>query len=201
MKDYQTTEDLIAALQQDKGFTFRASVDREFLQRFDQSLKSLDESFRGSPDTLIFEARTLLNEAVLQIAPTQEAADVADPLPVSGVTLTETRELRGMFWGEPEGLVFSLGNQWIRVGGKFITGDTPEEDAVFEEEWKRLCKTLNARNERHGFTAPPHAPTICPICAKLFTPGRRDQRFCSRRCKDAAAMRRHRAGKRGAVKG
>ena len=153
----ETTKALIASLKQGKGITFRSSINPEFLTQLDKLLAEVDTSQIGAPDTLIFTAEEVFPEGEMRLT-------VEGHAPVSGraeqVTLTQTREMHGMFWGEPEGFVFALGDKFLRLGGKFIQADTPEEEPEAEQEWRRLCEVLNDRNRSRGFKPPFAEPPI-----------------------------------------
>ena len=144
----KTTDEMITLFQKGRGMSIRSTVTTAFLEGLDNYLVDIDESYKGSPDTLILEAEETLADA--EVILTLEGQD---PVPgrAKGVTLTQTRELRGMLWGEPEGLVFALGTLFLRLNGKFIQADTPEEEPGLEAEWRRYCEALNGRNEARGF--------------------------------------------------
>lgn len=195
----KTVEEMIASLKQGGGMTFGSTVKAKFLERIDEFLTEVDPTHIGAPDTLIFEVKELLPNAELTL--TFEGQG-----PVNGraerVTFTQRRHLRGMFWGEPDGFVFALGDKTLRLGGKFIQADTPEEEPAIEQEWRRLCDALNTRNRERGFkplfpleTFPEVAVARCPECGTEFIPTRRGQVFDKRACADRAGQKRRRREK------
>jgi len=144
----KTVEEMIASLKQGGSMTFGSTVKAEFLETIDKFLAEVDPTHSGAPDTLILEAKETLPEG-------EGILTLEGQTPVAGryeqITLTQTRDIHGMFWGEPDGFVFALGDKTLRLGGKFIQADTPEEEPAIEQEWRRLCDALNTRNRERGF--------------------------------------------------